>query len=431
MTSEETTIPKNSADYFARARNARIWFLAVTMAGLLSPVFASDDGAVAILKNGLWSFGFENENDAWAIGGGDEDYTNGLRLSVRIDSRHIFEKEKGKAAEKLSSCCALVSATTDLGQASSDQNEIFLVDLIRQHASEKADTSVYRRAVGFQLASNIYTPSDIELPPEMIDENERPYSAWLYVGFFSEKTHINDAFSRWELDVGCIGPCAQGDSIQTKWHDLFNYKTPNGWSTQIENEVAIQGIYEYRPPIPAFFQRNRVDMRDERVWDIAPTFRGQLGNVFTSFGVGAIGRLGLGFFGLPGMRSYFSGAGIPAYNPSVFKPDSDTFKPTNDTCECLISTQAEFFAYLRAEARLVAYNATIEGGLFNNDDSPFTQDARPLVTDIEIGLVYRRARWAVSYSVTLRSTEVEAQSYKLVNHHWGSVRLTVPLGSAE
>ena len=67
------------------------------------------------------------------------------------------------------------------------------------------------------------------------------------------------------------------------------------------------------------------------------------------------------------------------------------------------------YGFLRAGARVVAYDATLQGGLFRRD-AQRTVDPKRLTGEAEAGLQWQGGRWAVRVSVIVRSNEIRGLS---------------------
>jgi hypothetical protein len=68
----------------------------------------------------------------------------------------------------------------------------------------------------------------------------------------------------------------------------------------------------------------------------------------------------------------------------------------------------------------VAYDATVEGGLFREDKGPVTFDVKPLVFSQQIGGMYSKNRWTIDFSLVFKSTEIKSQAKA---HQYGSAAL--------
>ena len=91
---------------------------------------------------------------------------------------------------------------------------------------------------GWRLGQDLYTASDIKLPPEQVGPPDHPYAGWLYGGFFRQVEHADGTHVKLGIDLGCLGRCAGGEWTQTNFHRLINQPLPQGWSKQVKNEVG-------------------------------------------------------------------------------------------------------------------------------------------------------------------------------------------------
>jgi hypothetical protein len=211
-------------------------------------------------------------------------------------------------------------------------------------------------SVGWRLGQEFYTPSDIKLAPAAIPRSDHPYAGWLYGGVFRASDFADGSHLRYGLDLGCLGPCAGGEWVQTRLHRIIDQPQPQGWSEQIKNELGAVLYADYAP----------LRWQFGAAVDLTPSLHGRFGNIFTDAGAGILlraGRLNL-------------------------LPDADTVH-----------------GFVRLDARAVGYNATLQGGYFSNRN-PRTVAPKRLVGEAEIGLLWSRAPFAVSVSLVRRSTEI-------------------------
>ena len=216
------------------------------------------------------------------------------------------------------------------------------------------------RTVGWRLGQELYTASDIKLPPERIGRLDHPYAGWLYAGVFSAAARADGSGYRYGLDIGCLGPCAGGRWTQTNLHRLLDQPVPRGWSTQLENEPGLVLHGEITPvrwaPAP---------------WiDLAPTLHGRFGNIFTDAGAAFTLRAGR----------------LPA-SPG----------------------QSGLHGFVRLDARAVAYNATLQGGYFSGGGQRTVSPER-LVGEAEAGVAWQASSFGIVFSVIRRSSEIEGLS---------------------
>lgn len=209
---------------------------------------------------------------------------------------------------------------------------------------------------GWRVAQELYTASDIKLPPAQIGPPDHPYAGWLYGGIFKE-SHRNDGTSvRYGLDLGCLGPCAGGRWTQTNFHRVIDQPLPQGWSRQVRNELGVVLHGEITP----------VRWQAGNAFDVGPSVQGRIGNIFTDLGVGLTARAG-------------------SLN--------------------LLPHQPALYGFLRAEARAVGYNATLQGGLFSKNNS-HTVDPKRVVGEVEAGVVWTGQNFGTRLGLVRRSNEI-------------------------
>ncbi|MFZ6644694.1 lipid A deacylase LpxR family protein [Undibacterium sp. TJN25] len=208
---------------------------------------------------------------------------------------------------------------------------------------------------GWRIGQELYTASDTKLLPSQLSPRDHPYAGWLFGGVYKEIADASGSSTRIGLDFGCLGPCAGGYWAQTHLHRLLHQPLPQGWSTQLGNEWGAVLSGEWSP----------VRWAPASYLDITPRFKGRFGNIFTdaSFGLtlraGALDRL----------------------------PE-----------------QPASYAFFRAEAKAVAYTATIQGGYFANEHTGV--DPKRGVGELELGYVWRGERFGANVSVIRRSDEI-------------------------
>ncbi|WP_151445985.1 lipid A deacylase LpxR family protein [Lacisediminimonas profundi] len=212
------------------------------------------------------------------------------------------------------------------------------------------------RTWGWHVGQELYTASDINLPPARIGRNDHPYAGWLYAGVAREVSESSGGFRRFGLDVGCLGPCAGGEFTQRTLHSLLNQPQAQAWSTQLRNEfgVVLHGAWAPLRWVPV------------RSFDLQPSVHGRFGNIFTDAGVQVMMRAG----------------------------------QLN-----LFPHQPALYGFLRADARAVGYNATMQGGYFSGANAR-TVAPRRAVGELEIGVAWQGQRFGLSASVVRRGNEV-------------------------
>ncbi|MBY0574472.1 MAG: lipid A deacylase LpxR family protein [Undibacterium sp.] len=221
----------------------------------------------------------------------------------------------------------------------------------------KTETSAITYA--WQIGQDLYTASDIKLRPAQIGRYDHPYAGWLYVGASREQQMLDGSSLRLSLDVGCLGPCAGGEWTQSHLHRLLKQVQPQAWSTQLKQEWgAVLGV-AWSP----------ASSRLNTNVDVTPMLSARLGNIFTDSTASLTARIG----------------------------------QLNGLAE-----QAANLLYLKTELKLVAYNATLQGGYFNRQIVPI--HPKQIVPEVELGYQYQQADWGVRLAIVRRGSEIKELS---------------------
>lgn len=272
-----------------------------------------------------------SENDVFV--NTDRNYTNGFRASYLSGTTRSSDGPEGWIAKK-----------------------IFGVP----------ETAAIRRGIAF--GHSIFTPQDIIETDPLPDQH--PYAAWLY-GEYSAVIERKHEVDQVVLQLGIVGPSAQGELIQNEVHALIGSDEAAGWDNQIDDEPGFVLAYDKR-------LRALAKLGDDELGiDLTPNFGASVGNIHTNARAGLTLRFGENLrndFGPPRVRPSLGGAGY--FNPI------DEFS---------------WYLFAGVEGRAVAHNIFLDGSLFD-DDSP-SVNKRPFVADFQGGAViqYRNAQLAFTY----------------------------------
>lgn len=137
-------------------------------------------------------------------------------------------------------------------------------------------------SAGFGLGYYLYVPENIATTTPV--PNERPYASWLHASALltGEKDRTLDT---WKLDLGVVGPSAQGEHIVTFFHSAFSGREMNGWDDQIEDRLGLQAAWERR-------WRNISDLGGGWQLDVSPAIGIEAGTVSIAADAGVTLRLG-------------------------------------------------------------------------------------------------------------------------------------------
>lgn len=209
---------------------------------------------------------------------------------------------------------------------------------------------------GWQLGQDLYTASNINLTPDKILSVDHPYSGWLYTGVFREFANNTGSASRIGFDIGCFGPCAGGARTQAQLHRLLKQPLPQGWSSQLKQEWGVVLSGEWSPARWVIAKHV----------DVQPRAKARFGNIFTDASVEANLRFG-------------------------------------ELCD--LPEQVASFGFLRGEAKAIGYDATLQGGYFN--DQSLSIHSRRSVGELELGYQWRSTNFGIYASVIRRSSEIQ------------------------
>lgn len=133
------------------------------------------------------------------------------------------------------------------------------------------------------LSQQVYTPDAIEAvdPPE----TDRPYGGWLRVGVQATVFRDRCRADSISISVGGIGPISGAERFQVIVHDLIGSPKPQGWGTQLPNEVTFDARFERR------WKPHSADPRGWG-WECIPYAGGNAGTVFVLARAGLLLRAG-------------------------------------------------------------------------------------------------------------------------------------------
>lgn len=222
------------------------------------------------------------------------------------------------------------------------------------------------------VSQKLYTPKNIR--DTTIQFNDRPFAATLELEqIYQSYDSTRKVFIVSALRLGILGPAAGGELFQKKIHEWINSPDPNGWKYQIQNALILN--YDFRLSYP-LYDKNLIRVSGEGLVRV-----GTLND-----------DLELGF-------NFWAGR----HNPY---------------------SKNNFGGWIRlyGGGRLIAHNATLQGGLFSeNTYSLSYNEISPLVFRgvIELGLYYREI--SLCFTHTYLSKEIDSG----IDHNYGSFKLVI------
>ena len=267
--------------------------------------------------------------------------------------------------------------------------------LYYRHAlNVKDDSKLQNKVLGFEFGQKIFNPQSGSIAdvngvdqPSQID---RPFAAYLYVGANLNLLFKDESNLKLGAQVGMIGPGAEGKQIQDFVHDNFGFYHPSGWEYQINNEFQLNLSAEY----------NKLLARASWI-DVSLSSYLNLGNGFSGAGVGPLVRLG-------------------SFNQLFNSVSTQSTASRKEPAGLL--HKHELFFYYKPLINYVAYDATIQGGLFNKHDDPnsleITRDKEPFIFSNQLGVAFTTGRFVIDAAAIFHTKEVKEM---VRSEQWGSV----------
>lgn len=218
---------------------------------------------------------------------------------------------------------------------------------------------------------------------------DRPFAGYLYAGGNVNFFFKNESILSAGLELGTVGPDALGKDAQELLHNIVGFYEIDGWQYQISNEAAVNVSAQYTQLLHRS-AKNDIDLSFEGY--------GNLGTTFSGAGAGMLFRAGR-------INQLFNSASTH----SIISNQAKTKKLVD----------REFFFYARPQLNFVAYDATIQGSMFNHN-SPVTFGKKPFVFAQQLGFNYSTPRFTFDYSVLFKSKEIKSSAKA---HQYGTIAM--------
>jgi len=255
--------------------------------------------------------------------------------------------------------------------------------LDQQKLREGLEKKTYELSAGQKM----YNPYSGYAPDPALQD--RPFAGYLYVEGAMNWFYSNESILKASAQIGTTGKNSLAEDGQELLHRVVGFYDLEGWDYQIRNELAVN--------LSAQYSRLLTRTADNAV---EFSFEGyaNLGTTFSGAGAGILFRTG-------NLNQLFNSA----YTNAVIGNNAKT--------KALV--KREFFFYAKPQLNLVAYDATIQGSMFNNN-SPVTFDQKPLVFAQQLGVDYSSQRFTVDFGVIFKTKEVKSTARA---HQWGSISM--------
>ena len=219
--------------------------------------------------------------------------------------------------------------------------------------------------------------------------HDRPFAAYLYGGVTTSLFYKNESLLKVGVELGALGADAKGQEVQDFLHSVVGFYKVQGWDYQIANELSANASVQFAKLLHRSSD-NAVDFTLDSYANVGTTYNGA--------GLGIVFRAG-------NINQLFNSA---HYNASIGnKSKTDKLK------------RKEIYFYAKPQLNYVAYDATVQGSLFNNI-SPITFDVKPLVFAQTLGFKYSSPRFTLDYSLIFQTKEIKSTAKP---HQYGSISM--------
>jgi len=251
---------------------------------------------------------------------------------------------------------------------------------------------------GIAVGQSIFTPEDINAVPAPADQH--PYAGWLYVQISvgAEEDRSDGRAPRYldsyELELGIVGPSAMGEEAQSGIHEWLGAPDPQGWDSQLEDEIAFAASFDRRWRALRLFG----DFLGGIEADLTPSAGVSLGTLRTEARVGLAARIG---------QRIDSDYGPPRVRPSLAGLEHFRGGPLS------------WSVFAGVQGRAVAHNLFLDGNTFEDSASV---DRTPFVADFQTGFSLSAGAVRLAYTYVWRTEEFETQPTR---QDFGALSLSV------
>ncbi len=237
----------------------------------------------------------------------------------------------------------------------------------------------------FELGQKIFTPLKRETKnPADID---RAYCGYLYLNYAQTQFLKKDRLIQLNGSLGLVGPTAWGEGLQNTYHGWLGFAKFTGWKYQIENAFGIDIGATYASTIA---EKNGIKLM--------PVMQVNLGTTYTNAKIGAM---------------IVCGAFEKNAQSALWNARLSTNKEKSER-------GYEFFGYFYPQIIAQAYNATLQGGVFNNGSMQVTQSPSTFMYQQTLGVCYASGRFTGRIEYIYQSKETLSQTK---SHRYGSFQI--------
>ncbi|MGJ7030668.1 lipid A-modifier LpxR family protein [Niabella hirudinis] len=181
---------------------------------------------------------------------------------------------------------------------------------------------------------------------------DRPITGYLYGDFhqkiFSRRNHL----LKWGIGMGLIGPPALGKQVQERVHQVMQIYKPKNWDKQLRAGWGLVADVAWSPQVG----------KHASLFDFKPLLAATAGNIFTHATVGSALLFGR------------------------HNPNNTTVFWNNHAGSS--KKDREYFVYAFPTVSLKAYDATVQGSMFKQEQEPVEGRLNPVFFQSRMGAMY-------------------------------------------
>ena len=261
-------------------------------------------------------------------------------------------------------------------------NGLFLTyRTVKNDASKTSPKRIYK----FQVGQLMFTAFRANIQTASL--HDRPFAGYLYGSFGISRFYNSNNIFTTDIEIGVIGPNANGKELQNFLHGFYNFPEPLGWKHQIHNAFAIN--------LNASYLHHFSKISDDN-FDISSYNSFKAGTIFTNLSTGIYSRIGF--------------KKLQSLNNSV---------AFNSNLNIESKSYSESFVFVKPMLNYALYDATVQGS-FLNKSSPVTYDVMPFHFSLELGYRYYKKRFLYGYTYTYHTKKLKSDRIKKSNTY-GSI----------
>jgi lipid A 3-O-deacylase len=250
--------------------------------------------------------------------------------------------------------------------------------------SKALPASGKKKLFNAEIGQNIYTAYDVR-KSSYADNLDRPYTGFLFLKSGLSYLYKNENVLRWNGIIGVTGEAAQGEEIQRIIHQVLGFKPAYGWEAQLKSEFSINA--------EASYYQHLTKPKEKKSFDAFFVSNATIGTTFTKFSAGTLFRLG---------------AIEPSYKSAWWDGR------ISNSIDNSPGRHHEFFFYFEPSVVAQVFNATVQEGLFTDQQGRFTSKIQPFIYQHKFGGMYARNKWTAQLGYTYRTKEAKTMKGKEV-----------------